>query len=100
MNCFILQLKVFALLINGLVLGVFTNLLFVIAMSTDCKTESFRSALPWPLAAAGSHSWGVLGLLYRQLWSAGCQESVTPAVPTDVSVLSPPHWLSRLCKVR
>ena len=37
------------------------NLQFVIAMSTDCKTEYFRSVLPWSLATPRSHCAGDVG---------------------------------------
>lgn len=46
------------MLINGLGLGVFMNLLFVIAMSTDHKTESFRRVLPRPWAVPRSRGTG------------------------------------------
>jgi len=42
------------------------NLLFVVAMRTDLKTEPFRSVLPWRLPGTGSHGvLGLLGLCYR-----------------------------------
>lgn len=37
------------------------NLLLVVAMSTDRKTESFRSILLWPLATLGGHYAGGVG---------------------------------------
>lgn len=49
------------------------NLLFFTAMSTDCKTETLRSVLPWPLAVPGGGCTGGVGAPVTVLCGFGPQ---------------------------